>query len=48
MQVKYANGESFSVRNDLGRELVRTGLTAVAEPEESGLPPFPFVSQPLH
>jgi hypothetical protein len=48
MQVRHANGESFSVRNDLGRELVRTGLTTVVEPEESGLPLFPFVKQPLH
>lgn len=33
MKVKYANGEVSSVRNDLGRELVRAGIAIVLEPD---------------
>jgi hypothetical protein len=33
MKVRYANGEVSSVRNDLGRELVRAGLCTVLEQE---------------
>jgi hypothetical protein len=33
MKVRYANGEVSSVRNDLGRELVRAGIAVILEPE---------------
>lgn len=34
MKVKYKNGEVSSVRNDLGRELVRAGIAEAVDPKD--------------
>ena len=36
MKVRYENGEVSSVRNDLGRELVRAGIATLVENEPDG------------